>query len=81
VWCFKIHIDGHSDEEIPEYEQGMPFFRHPSDESEIRYLAQKNDVFIKVIRLLAWVIPQAVNYWPFISIIHAAPDKPGNLND
>jgi hypothetical protein len=49
-FCFhKVHIDGHSDESIPEYISGMPFFRFPRDEEEVEMLMQKNDIFIQVV--------------------------------
>ena len=46
--CFQIHIDAHSDDSIPDYVSGMPFFRYPNTDAEVRYFMQKNDVFIQV---------------------------------
>ncbi|ELU01312.1 hypothetical protein CAPTEDRAFT_215860 [Capitella teleta] len=58
-----IHVDGHSDESIPNYIAGMPFFRYPRDEEEVEMLMQKNDVFIQaavmsgLISKVIWIYP------------------------
>ena len=48
---FQIHIDAHSDDDNPEYVDGMPLFRYPKTEAELTYFMQKNDVFVQVYEL------------------------------
>ena len=43
-----MHIDGHSDEALPQLFDGVPFFEWPSTDDQVRALMQKNDVFILV---------------------------------
>ena len=44
----QVHIDGHSDEALPQLFDGVPFFEWPSTDDQVQALMQKNDVFILV---------------------------------
>ena len=56
-----MHIDGHSDEALPQLFDGVPFFEWPSTDEQVRALMQKNDVFIMVSDLYALVEAQALH--------------------
>ena len=44
----QVHIDGHSDDNLPRYLSGMPFFHWPWTDLEVDLMLQQNDVFINV---------------------------------
>ena len=48
-YLLQVHIDGHSDDALPRFLSGMPFFQWPRTDFEVDLMLQQNDVFILVI--------------------------------
>ena len=44
----QVHIDGHDDGGLPEYQRGYPWFSWPKNSEELRILMQANDLFLTV---------------------------------